>query len=92
MASRRKRYSTAEILEEIFRNQSSESDSERESASEGSPSGETSSTDDAGKCIIASDNYCLRRWPSFESTFRLTLCVSKLVILKVKVFIDLSDG
>jgi len=58
MASRRKRYSTAEILEEIFRNQSSESESE--SASEGSPPGERSSTDDTGKCIIASDNYCLR--------------------------------
>ena len=94
MESHRKRYSTAEILEEVFRDQSSKSDSESESksGSEGSPSGETSSTDDTGKCIIVSDNYCLRPWPSFESTFRFTLCVGKLVILNVKVFTDLSDG
>ena len=62
MESHRKRYSTAEILEEVFRDQSSKSDSESESksGSEGSPSGETSSTDDTGKCIIVSDNCCLR--------------------------------
>jgi len=60
MVSRRKRYSTAEILEEVFRDQSSESDSESDGASEGSPSGDTSSTVDTGKCITASENYCLR--------------------------------
>ena len=51
MESRRKRYQTAETLEKVFRDQSSESDSESESGGDG----ETSSTDDTGKCIIASD-------------------------------------
>jgi len=66
MESRRKRYSTAETLEKVFRDQSSESDSESETGSDG----ETSSTDDTGKCIIASDT-CYGWEVNFESDLLL---------------------